>query len=268
MVKKGCDTYLGYVGDVSIDTPTIELVTVLRDFPDIFPTDETEISTLCVTLASPVLFVKRKDGSMHMCIDYRQLNKVTVKNKYSLPRIGYHQLKIREPDISKTALKTRKRQYNDPHLLVLKDTVQHSDAKEVTIGDDGALRMHDKLYVPNTPTINSVPVVWDLSDVFPTNLPGMPPGCYIDFSIDLAPGTQPISIPPYCMPSKELKEHLEELLKKGFIKPSVSYWGALVLFVNKNNGSMRMCIDYLQLNKATIKNKYMFPYIDDLFDQL
>ena len=84
-------------------------------------------------------------------------------------------------------------------------------------------------------------------------------------------GTQPISKAPYRMAPielKELKNQLQELLDKGFIRPSVSPWGAPVLFVKKKDGTMRMCIDYRELNKATIKNKYPLPRIDDLFDQL
>ncbi|XP_070009504.1 uncharacterized mitochondrial protein AtMg00860-like [Nicotiana sylvestris] len=103
--------------------------------------------------------------------------------------------------------------------------------------------------------------------MFPADLPGMLP----DFGIDLVLGTQPISIPPYRMaPSevKELKEQLQELLDKGFIRPSVSPWGAPVLFVKRKDGAMRMCINYKQLNKVTIKNKYPLPCIDDLFDLL
>ena len=81
----------------------------------------------------------------------------------------------------------------------------------------------------------------------------------------------PISMPPYRMAPaelKELKEQLQELLDKGFIRPSTSPWGAPVLFVKKNDGTLRLCIDYRELNKVTIKNKYPLPRIDDLFDQL
>ncbi|XP_070005153.1 uncharacterized protein [Nicotiana sylvestris] len=98
-----------------------------------------------------------------------------------------------------------------------------------------------------SPTIDSVPVVREFVDVFPSNLPGMPPDRDIDFCIDLAPGTQPISIQPYRMAPnelKKLKEKLEELLAKGFVRPSVLLWGAPVLFVKKKDGTMRMCIDY------------------------
>jgi len=114
-------------------------------------------------------------------------------------------------------------------------------------------------------------VVQEFLDVFPSDLPGVPPDRDIDFAIDLEPGTKPISIPPYRMAPaelKELKDQLQDLLSKGFIRPSVSPWGAPVLFVKKKDGTMRMCIDYRQLNKVTVKNKYPLPRIDDLFDQL
>jgi hypothetical protein len=102
-------------------------------------------------------------------------------------------------------------------------------------------------------------------------VPGLPPKRDIDFSINLMPGAAPVSKTPYIMSTPELKElqmQLEELLKKGYICPSVSPWGAPVLFVKKKDGTLRLCIDFRQLNKVTIKNKYPLPRIDDLFDQL
>ena len=122
-----------------------------------------------------------------------------------------------------------------------------------------------------SPPTDSVPVVQEFLDVFPSDLPGVPPDRDIDFAIDLEPGGKPISIPPYHMAPaelKKLKDQLQDLLSKGFIRPSVSPWGAPVLFVKKKDGTMRMCIDYRQLNKVTVKNKYPLPRIDDLFDQL
>ena len=98
-----------------------------------------------------------------------------------------------------------------------------------------------------------------------------PPDRAIEFFIELIPGTEPISIPPYRMALAELKElkaQLEELLSKGFIRPSTSPWGAPVLFVKKKDGSLWLCIDYRQLNRATIRNLYLLPHIDELFDQL
>ncbi|XP_070046029.1 uncharacterized protein [Nicotiana tomentosiformis] len=118
-------------------------------------------------------------------------------------------------------------------------------------------------------TFQSVPIVNEFSTVFPDELPGIPPEREIDLAIDLLPDAQPISIPPYRMAPaelRELKEQLKDLLDKGFIRPSTSPWGAPMLFVRKKDGSLRMCIDYRQLNKVTIKNKYPLPRIDDLFD--
>ncbi|KAL0549353.1 hypothetical protein IC582_013834 [Cucumis melo] len=120
-------------------------------------------------------------------------------------------------------------------------------------------------------SLSSEPVVRDYPDVFLEELPGLPPYREIEFAIELKPGTVPISRAPYKMALAELKElkvQLQELLDKGFIRLSVSPWGAPVLFVKKKDGSMRLCIDYRELNKVTVKNKYPLPMIDDLFDQL
>ena len=88
--------------------------------------------------------------------------------------------------------------------------------------------------------------------------------------MDLEPDTKPISIPPYRMVATELKElklQLKDLTGKGFIQPSISPWGAPLLFGKKKDGTLRMCIDYRYLNKDTIKNKYPLPRIDDLFEE-
>ncbi|KAA3460507.1 retrotransposon protein [Gossypium australe] len=117
---------------------------------------------------------------------------------------------------------------------------------------------------------SGVRTVRDFEDVFPEELPGIPPDREVEFGIDLLPGTALMSIAPYRMAPKELvelKAQIQELLDRGFIRPSVSPWGAPVLFVKKKDQTMRMCIDR-QLNKLTIKNKYPLPRIDDLFDQL
>ncbi|KAJ0538417.1 putative nucleotidyltransferase, Ribonuclease H [Helianthus annuus] len=119
--------------------------------------------------------------------------------------------------------------------------------------------------------LKEIPVVSEYPDVFPEDLPGLPPDREVEFRIHLIPGTTPIAKAPYRLaPTEmlELKKQLDELLSKGFIQPSSSPWGAPVLFVKKKDGSMRMCIDYRELNKVTIKNRYPLPRIDDLFDQL
>ncbi|XP_063938040.1 uncharacterized protein LOC135147916 [Daucus carota subsp. sativus] len=119
--------------------------------------------------------------------------------------------------------------------------------------------------------LEDIPVVNEFPDVFPDELPGLPPDREIEFAIDLAPGTEPVSKAPYRMAPVEMKElatQLQDLLEKGVVRPSVSPWGAPVLFVKKKDGSMRLCIDYRELNKLTIKNRYPLPRIDDLFDQL
>nr|GFA53885.1 putative reverse transcriptase domain-containing protein [Tanacetum cinerariifolium] len=119
--------------------------------------------------------------------------------------------------------------------------------------------------------LQDVPIVRDFLEVFPEDLPGLPPTRQIEFQIDLIPGAAPVALAPYRLaPSemKELSDQLQELSDKGFIRPSSSPWGALVLFVKKKDGSFRMCIDYWELNKLTVKNRYPLPRIDDLFDQL
>ena len=119
--------------------------------------------------------------------------------------------------------------------------------------------------------LECVPVICEYPEVFRDELPGLPPKRDVEFIIKLLPGTAPIAKRPYRMPANELaalKKELEELLSKGFIRPSASPWGAPVLFVTKKDGTLRMCIDYRSLNAVTAKNKYPLPRIDDLLDQL
>jgi hypothetical protein len=118
---------------------------------------------------------------------------------------------------------------------------------------------------------NNIRVVRDFPDVFPEELPGMPPDREVEFVIDLLPGTTPISKRLYMMSVEELKElkkQLTELQETGYICPSSSPWGAPVLFVQKKDGSQRICVDYRSLNDVTVKNKYPLPHIEDLFDQM
>jgi hypothetical protein len=118
---------------------------------------------------------------------------------------------------------------------------------------------------------DNIRVARDFPDIFLEELPGMPPDREVEFVIDLLPVTAPISKRPYRMSVeqlKELKKQLTELQEAGYIRLSSSPWGAPVLFVQKKDGSQRMCVDYRSLNDVTMKNKYLLPRIEDLFDQM
>jgi hypothetical protein len=117
----------------------------------------------------------------------------------------------------------------------------------------------------------AINVVSEFLDVFPEELPGMPPERMVEFTIELIPGTAPISKRAYRVFGPELvklKKQIDELSEKGYIRPSTSPWAAPVLFVEKKDGTKRMCIDYRALNEVTVKNKYPLPRIEDLFNQL
>ncbi|KAA3477760.1 Retrotransposon protein [Gossypium australe] len=117
--------------------------------------------------------------------------------------------------------------------------------------------------------IEQVPTVREFTNVFPDELPRLPPESEVEFVIDLAPRIAPISIVPYKMTPtglKELKAQLQELIDRGFSRLSVSPWGTPFLFVKKKDKTLRLCIHYRQLNKVTIKNKYLLPRINNLFD--
>jgi hypothetical protein len=118
-------------------------------------------------------------------------------------------------------------------------------------------------------SLNEIRIAHEYPNVFPKELPGMPPDCDIEFMIELLPGTPPMSKRPYKMPVNELvelKKQIDELQSKGFIRPSSSPWGVPVLFMEKKDGTQRMCVDYRSLNEVTIKNKYPLLRIKDLFD--
>jgi hypothetical protein len=126
-------------------------------------------------------------------------------------------------------------------------------------------------YVTIISPLDEIPVVCEYPDVFPDELPGMPPDRDVEFVIELQPSTAPISKRPYLMPPKklaELKKQLQDLIDKGYIRPSSSPRGCPTLFVKKLDGSLRLCVDYRPLNAVTIKNKYPLPRMDVIFDQL
>ena len=122
-----------------------------------------------------------------------------------------------------------------------------------------------------TKDIKNIQVVCDFHDIFPEELPGLPPQRQVKFRIDLDPGATPVSKSPYRLAPAEMQElsgKLNEFLSKGFIIPSFPPWGAPVLFMKKKDRLFRMYIDYRELNKLTVKNCYPLPRMHDLFDQL
>ncbi|GKF10149.1 putative nucleotidyltransferase, ribonuclease H [Tanacetum coccineum] len=159
--------------------------------------------------------------------------------------------------------------------------VCHEKVVKITSEGDEILRVHEECIwraakaLMNTkvdePRISDIPVVRDFTDVFPEDLLGLPPHRQVEFRIDLVPGATPVAKSPYRLTPSEMQElsgQLQELQDNGFIRLSHSPWGAPVLFVKKKDGSFLMCIDYRELNKLTVKNRYPLPRIDDLFDQL
>src|SRR5881394_4085435 len=120
-------------------------------------------------------------------------------------------------------------------------------------------------------SLEAIPVVREYPDVFPEDLPGLPPDHAVEFSIELLPGTAPVFRRPYKMSSNDLAEmkvQLQDLLDKGFIRPSSSPWGCSAMFVDKKDQTKRLVVDYRPLNEVTVKNKYPLPDINILFDQL
>ncbi|WVZ58419.1 hypothetical protein U9M48_008695, partial [Paspalum notatum var. saurae] len=160
-------------------------------------------------------------------------------------------------------------------LDITSRTVQMKSSKSGKV-----MHIHLPSHRRSPPTVNAteaqlikkIPVVSNFLDVFPEELPGLPPDRNVEFAIELVPGTAPVSKRPYRMAPDELKElktQLQEQLDKGFIRPSSSPWGCPALFVEKKDqGGKRLCVDYRPLNTVTVKNKYPLPHIDILFDQL
>ncbi|GJV86194.1 putative reverse transcriptase domain-containing protein [Tanacetum coccineum] len=159
--------------------------------------------------------------------------------------------------------------------------VCHEKVVKIPMKDGRILRVHRERTVGITkalksakedePKLSDISVVREFEDVFPEDLSGLPPQRQVEFCIDLVPEATPIAKSPYRLAPLEMQElsgQLQELQDKGFIRPSHSLRGASVLFVKKKDGSLHMCIDYKELNKLTIKNRYPLPRIDDLFDQL
>nr|GEW06274.1 putative reverse transcriptase domain-containing protein [Tanacetum cinerariifolium] len=158
---------------------------------------------------------------------------------------------------------------NNRYASILFDTV--TDRSFISTAFSSLISSKKEEDKPRGKQLKDVPIVRDFPKVFPEDFPGLPLARPVEFQIDLIPGAAPVARAPYRLAPSEMKElskQLQELFDKGFIRPSSSPWGASVLFVKKKDGSFRMCIDYRELNKLTVKNCYPLPRIDDLFDQL
>ncbi|GJW11398.1 putative reverse transcriptase domain-containing protein [Tanacetum coccineum] len=153
-------------------------------------------------------------------------------------------------------------------LIVCDEKVVHPEVYTEGMSSVSSISYIDK---SEEKRLEDVPIVREFPEVFPEDLPGLPPARQVEFQIDLVPSAAPIARAPYRLAPAEMQElstQLQELFEKGFIRPRFSPWGAPVLFVKKKDGSFQMCIDYRELNKLTVKNRYPLLRIDDLFDQL
>jgi len=152
----------------------------------------------------------------------------------------------------------------EPELLS-----SHGVMKEIQ-DDSQCYIIFARMEVEKEERIIVILVVREFEDVFSEEVPGLPPRREVEFSINFVPGAGPVStIAPYRMAPVELvelKKQIEELLEKQFIRSSASSWRTPILLVKRKDGSSRLCVDYRQLNKLTIKNKYPLPRINDLMD--
>jgi hypothetical protein len=152
------------------------------------------------------------------------------------------------------------------HVVMLRDPI-NNEAFLVQLPHD--LALHNAANVVLAKAIAVVLIVCQFLDVFPDELPGLPPDRDVEFKIELIPGTAPISRRPYRMPPNEIAELKTQLNdEEGSIRPNSSPWSCPAIFMKKKDQSLRMCVDYRSLNVVTIKNKYPLPRIYILFDQL
>jgi hypothetical protein len=228
-------------GDMVIDTPS-----------------SGSITTALVCLSCPLTIYGREFLMDLICLPMKDVDVIMGMNWLQFNRVNidcYHKLVI------------------FPSLDVDEESgvLSTKELKKLLADEAQLFSLFASLSVEGRVSVEDFPIVCEFPEVFPEDFSDVPPKREVEFSIDLVPGTRPVSMAPYRMSASELvelKKQLEELLAKRFVRPSVSPWGAPVLLVKKKDGSMRLCIDYRQLNKVTIKNKYPLPRIDDLMDQL
>ncbi|GJU63349.1 putative reverse transcriptase domain-containing protein [Tanacetum coccineum] len=221
---------------------------------------------------------KQYEGSKHLCpkCNYNH-NGPCAPKCYKCNKFGHWLVNVKSSSVKSGSTKEEMGQVGNANALV----------KVYAVGNAGTnpysnVVMGCPIFLAHVTTkkaedkseekrLEDVPIVRGFPDVFPEDLPGLPPTRHVEFQINLVPGAAPVARAPYRLaPSemKELSEQLQELSEKGFIRPSSSPWGAPILFVKKKDGSFWMCIDYRELNKLMVKNRYPLLIINDLFDQL
>nr|GEW02153.1 putative reverse transcriptase domain-containing protein [Tanacetum cinerariifolium] len=198
------------------------------------------------------------------CNTCNKVGHLTKNCRNKRPATGSNQLKVTvichaceekghyRNHCQKTNINTHERVY------WLKDRNAHQDPNVVTVVEK---KSDEKI-------LEDIPVVKEFLDIFPEDLPGLPPIRQVEFQIDLIPRAAPVAYTPYRLAPLEMHELSNQLQDRGFIRPSTSPWGAPVLFVKKKDETFRKCINFWELNKLTIKNHYLLPRIDELFDQL
>nr|GEX26810.1 putative reverse transcriptase domain-containing protein [Tanacetum cinerariifolium] len=222
-----------------------------------------ELATLCPTMVSD--FEKMMEafiGGLPQSIE----GNVTAFKPQTLEEAIKIAQRLMDQDYTLTLL-------NQPFKIDLMPTKLGSF--DFVIGIDWLSKYHAKIIcdekVVHIPIDDETLIIQGDRNVFPEDLPGLPPVRQVEFQIDLIPESAPVARAPYRLAPleiQELSDQLQELADRGFIQPSTLPWGAPVLFVKKKDGSFRMCIDYREMNKLTVKNRYPLPKIDDLFDQL
>src|ERR1044072_4757161 len=215
------------------------------------------VTTSYVCRNCPVVIFDRGFGMDLVCLPLEQLDIILGMNW-----LGFNQVHIN--CFAKTVIFLEEASVEDMTMSVKQMNLAVNDGVVVFM-------LYSLTEAKGKAKSDGLPVVNEFPKVFPEDISEFPPKWEVEFTIDLIPGTSPVSMAPYRMSASELsemKKQLEELLEKKFIRPSVSPWGAPVLLVKKKERTMRLCVDYRQLNKVTIKNRYPLPRIDDLMDQL
>nr|GEX47722.1 putative reverse transcriptase domain-containing protein [Tanacetum cinerariifolium] len=295
-VKKGFPIFLAHITTKEVEDKSkkkrLEDVPIVRNFPEVFPeelpglplTRPVEFQINLVPDAAPVARAPYRLAPFEMKELAEQLKELSdkgfIRPRFSqiakpMTKLTQKKIKFEWGDKQEAAFQLLKQKLCSAPILALPEGSEDffADCDASTKGL-GAVLMHKDKEVEDKSEkkrLEDVPIVRNFPEVFPEDLSGLPSTRPVEFQIDLVPGAALVARAPYLLAPSEMKElakQLKELSEKGFIRPSSSPWGAPVLFVKKKDGSFRMCIDYQELNKLMVKNRYPLPMIDDLFDQL